>query len=147
MVPTVMTALPSRRTFGLALLGGILHLSVAGMLWIWFGFNTRIDLFLVYNGISALLLGAIPTLLLVTKRLVTPTFVIAGGFTISAYGTWSVYVAPPVSPTPVDPTPFGWYMIGWAIVVALALVAGGTEYGVRRFRRGNDRPDSAQTQS
>jgi len=115
------------------------------MLWIWFGFTMRVDLFLVYNGIGAVLLGAIPTLLLVTKRLVTPSFIVAGALTVSAYGTWSVYVAPPVTPTPVDPTPFGWYMIGWVIVVTLALVAGGTEYGVRYFRRGNNRPDSVQT--
>ncbi|WP_283403922.1 hypothetical protein [Halorubrum sp. DM2] len=145
MVPPVTAILPSRRAFGFALFGGILHLLIAGMLWIWFGFTTRVDLFLVYNSIGAMLLGAIPTLLLVTKQLVTPSFIVAGTLTVSAYGTWSVYVAPPVTPTPVGPTPFGWYLIGWVVVVALALVAGGAEYGVRHFRKGNNRPDSVQT--
>lgn len=135
MLPPVTAFLPSRRTFGFTLLGGILHLSIVVMLWIWFGFTARGDLFLVYSGIGAVLLGAIPTLLLVTKRLVTPSFIVAGGLTVSAYGTWSRYVAPPVTPTPVDPTPFGWYMIGWVIVVALALVAGGAEYGFRHLKR------------
>lgn len=124
--------LPSRRTLGLVLLGGTLHLVIAGALWLWFGFSTRVNLFLVWAVVGAASLGAIPALLLATGRLVTPSLVVAGGLAASAYGTWSVYVAPPVTPTPVDPTPFGWYLVGWVLVAALALLVGGAEYGLRR---------------
>ena len=135
---SVTTALPSRRGTSFALCGGLLHLSIAGVLWLWFGFTARIDLFLVYLGIGALLLGAIPILLLVTKRLITPSLIVAGALTVSAYGTWSVYIAPPVTPAPVDPTLFGWYLIGWVIVIPVALVAGGGEYEFRRLKKNND---------
>ena len=139
----VTTALPSRRGLSFALCGGLLHLSIAGILWLWFGFTARVDLFLVYIGIGALLLGAIPILLLVTKRLITPSLIVAAALTVSAYGTWSVYIAPPVTPAPVDPTPFGWYLIGWVIVIAVALVAGGGEYEFRRLKKTNDEQEPA----
>lgn len=144
MSPSVSTTLPSRRTFGLALFGGILHLSIVGVLWLWFGFTTNGGLFLAYTGIGAVLLGAIPSLLLVTKRLVTPSLIVAGALTVSTYRTWSVYVAPTVTPTPVDPTPLGWYLIGWFIVVVVALVVGGAEYGLRHFGKDNKEPESSQ---
>lgn len=120
----------------------MLHLSAVSVCWVWFGFPVRIDLFLAYCGIGALSVGAIPSVLLVAERLVTPALVVAGALTVSAYGTWTVYVAPPVAPTPVDPTPFGWYLLGWVIVVAVTLAAGGIEYGFRQFRRGDEAESS-----
>lgn len=128
-------SLPSRRTLGPILLGAALHLVVAGALWLWFGFSTRVDPFLAYAVVGAASLGAIPALLLVRGGLVAPSLVVAGALVASAYGTWSVYVAPPVTPTPVDPTPFGWYLVGWFLVAAAALLAGGVEYGLRRLGR------------
>lgn len=70
--------------------------------------------------------------MLVETRLVAPSMVVGVAFAASAYGTWSVYVAPEVTPTPVDPTSFGWYLIGWIVVPGAALVAGGAEYGIRQ---------------
>ena len=134
----VTTALPSRQGISFALCGGILHLSIAGILWLWFGFTARVDLFLAYISIGAVSLGAIPALLLVTKRLITPSLIVATALTVSAYGTWSVYIAPPVSSTPIDPTPFGRYLIRWVIVVTVAFLAGGGEYEFRNSRKNNN---------
>lgn len=139
MSPPLAISTPSRRTLGLGLLGGLVHSALASGLWVWFGFTTRVqgnELFLGYILTGAVVLGVVPTLLLVTKRLVSPILAIAGLGLGSAYQTWSVYVAPEIAPTPVDPTPFGWYLLGWIIVIAVALILGGGEYGIRHLRSG-----------
>ncbi|EMA64434.1 hypothetical protein [Halorubrum lipolyticum] len=132
MSPANETLLPSRRALGTGLLAGLAHLAVAGALAEWFGFSIGVTPFLGYVALGGLSLGAVPVAVLVETRLVAPSIVVGVAFVASAYGTWSVYVAPVATPTPVDPTPFGWYLIGWVAVLGAALVAGGAEYGVRR---------------
>jgi hypothetical protein len=148
MSPPLSTSLPSRNTLRLGLLGGLIHLGFAGGLWVWFGFTTRVqgnELFLGYILIGAVALGVVPTLLLVTKRLVSPILTIAGFGLGSAYRTWSVYVAPEIALTPVDPTPFGWYLLGWIVVIAVALILGGGEYWIRHL--GSGRRDAGSLSS
>jgi len=131
MLSASAVSVPSRRALGLGLLAGLAHLLVAGALAEWFDFAIGITPFLGYVAVGGLSIGAIPVVLLAETRLVAPSTVVVA-LAASAYGTWSVYVAPDAVPTPVDPTPFGWYLIGWPVVMGAALVAGGAEYGLRR---------------
>ncbi|EMA63778.1 hypothetical protein [Halorubrum kocurii] len=78
------------------------------------------------------MLGAVPVAILAETRLVAPSIVVGVAFAASAYGTWSVTVAPAATLTPVDPTPFGWYLIGWVAVLGVALIVGGAEYAIRQ---------------
>ncbi|KDS90711.1 hypothetical protein FK85_11005 [Halorubrum saccharovorum] len=132
MSPANVALAPSRRALGIGLFAGLAHLIVGGALSVWFGFSWAANPFLAYVALGGLLLGAVPVVLLVENRLVAPSIVVAVAFVASAYGTWSVYVAPEVIPAPVGPTPFGWYLIGWVVVLGAALVTGGVEYGLRR---------------
>jgi fluoride ion exporter CrcB/FEX len=125
----------SRRTIT-ALLVAFLHAALAALCWMWFDFSTDVtSAELAYLVTGALLLGALPTALLTSKRLLSPAVVVAVLFTLSAYSTWSTYVAPATPPAPVDPTPFGWYLLGWPAVGTAALLVGGVEYGFRRYRQ------------
>ncbi|WP_435093568.1 hypothetical protein [Halorubrum sp. N11] len=133
MSPAIAALVPARRALGIGLLAGLVHLIVTGALAEWFGFTMNVNPFLGYVAVGGLLLGAVPVVLLVENRLVVPSIVVVVALAVSAYGTWSVSVAPDVTPTPVDPTPFGWYLIGWVVVLGAALVAGGVEYGFRRL--------------
>lgn len=109
----------------------------------WFDFTTRLagnGPFLTYVAGGAFLLGVLPAALVTTKRLVSPVVLVSILYVLSAYGTWSVYVAPTTPPTPVDPTPFGWFLIGWPVVAVTALLVGGVEFGLRRFRERTTKP-------
>lgn len=138
MSQTVTFTLPSRRTLGYALFGGFIHLITAGMLWFYFGLTTKADLIGAYIVIGVVLLGGIPATLLVTKQLITPSLVVAGALTVSAYGTWAHYLLPISTPyrTTIDSTLLDWYLLGWFIVVIVALAVGGGEYRLR-YRRNN----------
>lgn len=117
------------------LLAALLHAGLAALCWTWFDFSTRFtDAELAYLVVGAAALGALPAVLYTTKRLRSPTAVVTTLFTLTAYGTWSTYVAPTIPPAPVDPTPFGWYLLGWPAVAAAALLVGGVEYGLRRYQ-------------
>jgi hypothetical protein len=136
MSPAIAALHPSRRALGSGLLAGLAHLTVACALADWFGFSVGPSPFSGYVAVGGLLLGAVPVAILVETRLVAPSVAVAAALAASAYGTWSVYVAPDVTPTPVDPTPFGWYLIAWVVVLGAALAAGGVEYGLRRVLAG-----------
>ncbi|MFO8114183.1 MAG: hypothetical protein R6U01_02280 [Halorubrum sp.] len=132
MSPAIAAFAPSRRALGIGLLAGLVHLIASGALAEWFGFSIGGTLFLGDVVGGGLLLGAVPVAISVETRLVAPSSVVGAALAASAYGTWSVCVAPEVNPTPVDPTPFGWYLIGWPVVMGAALVTGGAEYGLRQ---------------
>ncbi|SDN00052.1 hypothetical protein SAMN04487949_3121 [Halogranum gelatinilyticum] len=114
-------------------IAALLHAALAALCWTWFDFSTLLtNTELAYLAVGSLVLGALPAVLLTSKRLRTPSVVVATLFALSAYGTWSVVSA---GLTPVDPTPFGWYLLGWPAVAAAALLVGGGEYGFRRYRQ------------
>jgi hypothetical protein len=130
----------STRTLVVPLLAGLLHATVAALLWTWFDFTTRVagnELFVTYVAVGAFLLGALPAVAVARARLLAPALVVEALFVLSAYGTWSLVAA---GLTPVDPTPFGWYLLGWPVVAVGALLVGGGEYGLRRYRQ---RPNTA----
>lgn len=123
-----------RTTLVRALAVGGLHALMAAGLFELFGFTyPRIASVLAYQVVGMVLLGAVPAVLLLQARLVTPAL------TVGALGAWGVYRTwrtQQLGLTPVDPTPFGWYLLLWAAILALALFVGGVEYGVRRYAIG-----------
>ena len=85
------------RTAVAGALGGLVSLSVVSALGLRFGFATRTAgnaVFLLYVGLGAVALGAVPAVLAATHRLVAPivAHLALGG--AAAYGTWATYVAP-----------------------------------------------------
>jgi hypothetical protein len=143
VVPSLPALALDRRSFALGVVGGIGSLALVGGLWLWFGFTTRVAgnvLFLAYVALGALVLGAVPTLLFVTRRLVTPVVVVSGIGVVVAARTWLVYVAPQTPPAPVGPTPVGWSLLGWPAVAAVALAAGGVELRFRAADSGTGTP-------
>lgn len=138
-------SLQPTRTLGASLVAGLGTVTVTAALWTWFDFTTRVagnEPFLAYVAVGTFVLGAVPAVLLTTKRLLTPTVVVAGAFGLSAYGTWSTYVAPARPPAPVDPTPFGWVLLGWPGIALAALLVGGVEYGLRQYRKPSSEPNA-----
>lgn len=129
-------SLHSNKTLSTSPLAGVATLALTALCWTWFDFSTHAgnELFFAYVAVGAFCLGALPTALATAKRLVAPAFVVSILYGLSAYGTWSVYVATTTPPTPVDPTPFGWFLIGWPVVAVAALLVGGVEFGLRRVR-------------
>ncbi|MFD1569078.1 hypothetical protein [Halorubrum laminariae] len=137
MTPSLDPLFPLPRTVVIGLLGGLVSLSVASALWLRFGFTTRTagnGQFLIYVGLGAIALGAVPAILAAAYGLVAPLVVHLAIGGAAAYGTWTRYVAPETPPAPVGPTPFGWFLLGWVAVVALGLVAGWGEHRLRRRR-------------
>ncbi len=138
MSPYSPSRRPTKKTAVFGFFGGVVHLLLVSALWLWFGFTTRFvgsGLFLFYIGVGAFALGAIPSSLLNAKRLTSPLLVVGGLLTISAYSNWTTYVAQSPTPVPVGPTAFGWYLLGWVVVLGVALLVGGLEYGFRRRQR------------
>lgn len=129
--------LHSKKTLTTTLLAGVATLALTALCWTWFDFATRAgnELVLAYVGVGAFCLGALPAALATAKRLFAPALVVSALYLLSAYGTWSVYVAPATPPAPVDPTPFGWFLLWWPVVTVAALLVGGVEFGVRRYCR------------
>lgn len=116
------------------LLGGLVHAIVAGGLHNYFfggglfGLDDpSITLFSVYVICGALLLGAVPAVLFVHRRLVTP------GVTV---GTIALVALLSSSPGPesaraAGPSNFAFYFIWWLAPLAIALVVGGVEHLLR----------------
>ena len=116
------------------ILGGVLHLSLAGALWLWFGFTSRLvgnELLFLYTASGAFTVGAIPSALLYARRLKVPLIIVSGLFVASAFSNGATYVAQSPTPTPVGPTAFGWYLLGWFVVLGVALFVGRLEQSVR----------------
>lgn len=128
----------SRRALRAGLIGGMFHAVVGVALWHWFQFTDFASLlgqgriaFVVYNGIGLVILGAVPAVLLLRSRLVSPALIVGSAFVWSAYETWQVVQSGLV---PVDPTPFGWYLLLWVAILAVVSLVGGLEYRLRDFR-------------
>jgi len=86
-----------------------------GLLWLW-------------SAVGLVLLGAVPAVLLVRLRLVTPAVVVVGLLAAATALTLS-------SPTPeyaaAAGSPLTYYAVGWFVPLALGLLAAGIEYRVR----------------
>lgn len=140
MGKSVSTRLTSRRTLRYALFGGIIHLSVAGFFCFYFNSVPQVDLILPYLVIGAVVLGVLPAILLETKRLVTPSLVVAGTLVASVYFERFSFVIQdyllllPRRPIGLPYKPFQLYLLGWVIVATVALIVGGGEYGFHRYR-------------
>lgn len=134
MSPTVSERRPSRRALAFGVLGSVVSLTIVVILWLQLGFTTRVDGNVhrfAYVVVAAILLGFVPTVLLVSRRLVTPLLTVVTLGVASAYRTWAVYVDLDIAPTSVDQTPFGWFLVGCIAVLGLARVIGEIEHRLR----------------
>jgi len=78
-----------------------------------------------YVILGMFLLGFVPVLFYVGKRVISPVIVVVVCLLLSAVGSW---LAGPVRAPTAVPTPFGLYILFWVGIVALAGLTGGLEY-------------------
>ena len=137
--------LNDRRTLIAAGIGGLVHAAVVGGLYVYlhgpelFGYSTAtnsfgpFEPFTLYISIGAVVLGVVPAVLLVDRRLVTPSLaiivIVAGILLLSPRGLQRR----PRAAGP--PGYFAFYFIMWFAPLIVASLAGGIEYGARRLRR------------
>lgn len=118
--------------------GVALYLVVEGLRVLAFGLPSMLVdyrglfvLFGLFVALGVVLLGAVPTVLLRVRGLVTPALVVAGLYGFAIYRTW-VYVESLDGATMAAAfTPLTGAMVGWFVVLALALTAGAVEHAVR----------------
>lgn len=123
-----------KKLAGAGLLGGLLHLVIAGGVYVYFfggplyGFERITDVgFTVNVWVGAILLGAIPAILFVHKQLVTPGLTV-GAIAVAAF-LWS---SPgPESAQLAGASDFAFYFIFWFVPLAIAIIIGGAEYLLR----------------
>ncbi|MEF8977731.1 MAG: hypothetical protein V5A39_02510 [Haloarculaceae archaeon] len=112
------------------LVGGLVHASIAVVLWnywfdsIWAMLTTK-PLNGVYLLLGMFLLGFVPVVFYVSEKVVSPVIVVVGFLLLSGVGSW---LATPVRAPSAAPTPFALYILLWAGIVALAGLTGGFEY-------------------
>lgn len=127
-------SLVTRASITGGVVGGAVHAGVAASLWNhWFDNLGELLATKPLNGVylvlGMFLLGFIPVLFYVGKRVVAPSVVVGGLLLLSVVGSW---LANPVRAPAAVPTPFALYVLSWVFVVALAGVAGGVEYRLKR---------------
>jgi energy-coupling factor transporter transmembrane protein EcfT len=115
-----------------ALVVGLVHAAVVVALAVRLrGFVPDDPFLLAYALGGAVVVAAVPVVLLGWRGLASPSLVVLALLAAAAYANWSTYVAPSPPPTPVGPTVLGWYLLGWPAVLAAALAAGAGERAVR----------------
>lgn len=130
----------TRRAIAIGLAFGVLHTVLA--IWLrtvtfdlsW-GLRSVFGLIIVaWMVLGALLVGGIPGWLLGRFSLVSPLFVVTGAFAWSALQTWEYVQALRASGAAMGVafTTFTFYLLVWFVVLAVAVLAGGLEYRVRR---------------
>lgn len=128
-------SLVSRGSIIGGVVGGIIHAGVATVLWnYWFDnleeMLTTKPLNGAYVVLGMFLLGFVPVLFYVGKRIISPAIIVGVCLLGSAFGSW---LATPVRAPAAIPTPFALYILFWVGVVALACLTGGLEF--RRSHR------------
>lgn len=107
------------------LLGGLAHVLIAGGSYVYFfggplysfeGLDATVATISGYGG--AVLLGALPAVLFVHKRLVTP------GFTVTVIAVAAVVSSLSGPGSPQFPTDFAWYFMGWFVPLSIAIGIG-----------------------
>lgn len=133
-----------KRALSAALLGGVLHFVIIGGLYTYlhgpelFGYSTSTDsfgLFELFNLnmiVGAFLLGAIPAVLLVERRLFTPTVTL---FVVVAAILFTSPRGLETNPRDVGISDFAFYFVLWFIPLAIAILVGGLEYLIRHLLR------------
>lgn len=133
-----------RRTLTAGVIGGLVHAVVVGGLYVYlhgpelFGYSTAtnslgpFEPFTLYVIGGAFVLGVVPAVLLVDRRLVTPSLaiiaIVAGILLLSPRGLQR-------RPRAAGPPDFAFYFIWWFAPLFVASLAGGIEYGARRLLR------------
>ena len=138
-------SLPLDNGLFFGIIAGILHGSIALVLWYIFEFESfpkmlsTEPLFMGYVLLGMFALGFVPGLLYAKWGSISPALLIGGLLLLSSYGTWTIVGD---NLTPVDPTPFGWYVLFWVGSIALITVVGWGE--VTLIKRSNKSPQRAK---
>jgi hypothetical protein len=145
-----------KRTPIAGVLGGLVHFAIVGGLYAYlrgpelFGYSTYANSFFglsdpvrIYVLLGAILLGAVPVLMWVEHRLVTPTVtIVAIVVSILLFSPAGLERATghggPLSM-------FGFYFMFWFAPLIVATVVGGLEYGARQLRRKNPTDNGQST--
>lgn len=126
---------PSARAVVAGVGGGLAHLALVFSLWGAFGVTPSTAdpvaaTAAVYLLAGAVLVGALPVVLLVDRRLVAPAVAVAGVLVFSAYRTWRLVESPAALPRWFD-----LYVAGWPAVLAVVVVLAVAECSLRRAER------------
>lgn len=123
-------SLVSKRAIAGGLVGGLVHAGVAVSLWdhlyesVWE--ILRGDPFQgVYTLLGMFLLGFVPMLFLIGKRVISPAIIIGVLLVLSGVSSW--VIGPPRAPFG-GPTPFAVYIVLWVAIVVFAVVMGRHEH-------------------
>jgi hypothetical protein len=131
-----------KRTLIAGVVGGLVHLAIVGGISVYlygpviFGYSTPTNSFALFDPahvsivFGSFVLGAVPAVLLVEYRLVTPPVTIAvmvAGLLLFQPGGLERQLNPQLPPI------IAFYFLFWVGPLFVACIAGGLEYGVRRL--------------
>lgn len=142
----------TERTLLAGVLGGLLHLSLVGGLYVYlygpelFGYSaathsfSRVGPTTFYVVVGAFVLGALPAVLLAERRLVTPAL------TVLAFVLGVLLLEPGGlrrAPRAAGPSNLGFYFLLWLVPAFVAALFGGIEALVRHLKRDASPSDSS----
>lgn len=114
---------------------GLVHAGFAVILWnYWFDnlweMTATKPLNGLYIGFGMFVLGFVPAMFYVRRKVVSPAIIVAVLLVLSVFGSWS---AGPVLAPSSNPTPFGLYILFWVGIVVIVVISGQWEF--RRKQR------------
>jgi len=112
------------------LIGGLVHAGLSIFLWNYLYESVweilRVDPFQgVYTILGMFLLGFVPVVIYIDKKVISPAIIIGGLLTFSGISSW--LIGPPRAPFG-GPTPFGVYILLWVGIIVFAVAMGRHEY-------------------
>lgn len=135
-----------RQTLIAGVLGGLLHFIVVGGFYVYlygpelFGYSTttnsfglvRSEPFLLFIIFGAFITGAVPAMLLVKWRLVTPPLAI-----VAVVLGWLLFTPGELEQNwrAAGPPTFAFYFVLWYVWIFIAILLGGLEYLIRHLLR------------
>ena len=133
----------SKRTLGVALLAGVCHLLAVALVWVWLASTTDVPMgvenppvsrpgtvWFVGTTSGLMLLGMVPTILFLERRLVSPALIVAVWFIWGVYSTWeAIHSGYLLSKPPLD-----LYVLGGSWALVTSLIGGVVESTSRRLR-------------
>ena len=132
-----------KRTIGVGLLVGVCHLLAVAVVWVWLASTTNVPMgvenpsvsqpgivWFIGTTIGLVLLGMVPTILFLERRLVSPALIVAVWFMWGVYTTWeAIHSGYLLSKPPLD-----LYVLGGSWALVTSLIGGVVESASRRLR-------------
>lgn len=130
MVPAMAN---QTRALAFAIVGAIVHLALVFLaLVVLAGGSSNIVQVPPYIVAGLLLVGAIPAVLFTTDRVVSPSILVLGLFSLSFFSTWIAYQQGDAPFSPMGPPPFHFYMFQWPLLIGVIFLFAYVEQKVRR---------------